>query len=61
MVSFLQATFNLMDGFSASPGHGHNYNPELRLRLGGPRRAAPTETSADTERLAQTLVEFPGR
>jgi uncharacterized membrane protein len=55
VVSFLQATFDLMNGFSASPGHGHNYNPDFARAWAA--LVAPSDwTGADTERLAQALT-----
>jgi uncharacterized membrane protein len=59
VVSFIQATFDLMNGFSASPGHGHNYNPDFAYAWAA-LVAPPDWTSADTERLAQTLVGVSG-
>ncbi|HEU4332211.1 MAG TPA: alpha/beta-hydrolase family protein [Lapillicoccus sp.] len=55
VVSMLQATFDLMNGFSASPGHGHNYNPDFG-RAWAALMAPPDWTAGDTERLAQILV-----
>jgi uncharacterized membrane protein len=55
-VTLLQATFDLMNGFSASPGHGHNYNPDLGHAWAA--LVAPSGwTAGDTERLAQILVQ----
>jgi uncharacterized membrane protein len=48
-----------MNGFSASPGHGHNYNPDFAYAWAA-LVAPPDWTSADTERLAQTLVGVSG-
>ena len=59
VVSFIQATFDLMNGFSASPGHGHNYNPDFAYAWAA-LVAPPDWTGADTERLAQTLVGVSG-
>ena len=55
VVTFLQATFDLINGFSASPGHGHNYNPDFAYAWAA-LVAAPDWTAADTDHLAQTLV-----
>ncbi len=59
VVTFLQSTFDLMNGFSASPGHGHNYNPDLG-RAWAALVAPPGWTGGDTERLAQDLVRISG-
>jgi uncharacterized membrane protein len=59
VVTFLQATFDLMNGFSASPGHGHNYNPDVG-RAWAALLAPPGWTGGDTERLAQNLVRVSG-
>jgi len=59
VVTMLQATFDLMNGFSASPGHGHNYNPDFG-RAWAALVAPPDWTAGDTERLAQTLVRVSG-
>ena len=58
VVTFLQVTFDLMNGFSASPGHGHNYNPDFAYAWTA--LAAPPDwvMTADTDRLAQTLVRL---
>jgi uncharacterized membrane protein len=58
VVSSLQVTFDLMNGFSASPGHGHNYNPDFAYAWAA--LAAPPDwvMTADTDRLAQTLVRL---
>ena len=58
VVTFLQVTFDLINGFSASPGHGHNYNPDFAYAWAA--LAAPPDwvTTADTDRLAQTLVRL---
>jgi uncharacterized membrane protein len=55
VVTFLQETFDLINGFSASPGHGHNYNPDFAYAWAA-LGAAPDWTAADTDHLAQTLV-----
>jgi uncharacterized membrane protein len=59
VVSFLQVTIDLMNGFSASPGHGHNYNPDFARAWAA--LVAPSDwTSAETDRLAQALVQVTG-
>jgi uncharacterized membrane protein len=59
VVTFLQSTFDLMNGFSASPGHGHNYNPDFGRAWAA--LVAPSDwTAAETERLAQNLVQVSG-
>jgi uncharacterized membrane protein len=55
VVTYLQTTIDLINGFSASPGHGHNYNPDF-AHAWAALVAAPDWTAAETDRLAQTLV-----
>jgi uncharacterized membrane protein len=48
-----------MNGFSASPGHGHNYNPDFARAWAA--LVAPSDwTGAETDRLAQALVQVTG-
>ena len=55
VTTMLQATFDLMNGFSASPGHGHNYNPDFGRAWAA--LLAPSDWSTgETDRLAQILV-----
>lgn len=56
VVTFLQVTFDLMNGFSASPGHGHNYNPDFAYAWAALVAPPDWVATADTDRLAQTLV-----
>ena len=58
VVSWLQATMDLMNGFSAAPGHGHNYNPDFAgawAAVSAPEGWAP----ADTDKLANALLSVP--
>jgi uncharacterized membrane protein len=53
-VTFVQTVFDLMAGFSAPPGHGHNYNPNMANGVAA--IAAPSGWSAaDTVRLDKIL------
>jgi uncharacterized membrane protein len=53
-VTFVQTVFDLMAGFSAPPGHGHNYNPNAADGVAA--IAAPSGWSAvDTVRLDKIL------
>lgn len=53
-VTFIQSLFDLMAGFSAPPGHGHDYVPSLAN--GWAAVIAPEQwTTADTERLQAVL------
>jgi uncharacterized membrane protein len=59
LVSWLQATVDLINGFSASPGHGHNYDPDFArawVTLTGPS----DWTTDDTTRLEQALLRVTG-
>lgn len=56
VVTFLQVTFDLMNGFSASPGHGHNYNPDFAYAWAALVAPPDWVAAADTDRLASTLV-----
>jgi uncharacterized membrane protein len=56
VVTFLQVTFDLMNGFSASPGHGHNYNPDFAYAWAALVSPPDWVAPADTDRLASTLV-----
>lgn len=55
VVTLLQATFDLMNGFSASPGHGHNYNPDFAYAWVTAVAPEGWATTGDTERLAGIL------
>lgn len=50
VVTFVQELFDLMAGFSAPPGHGHNYNPD-QANGWASISAPPGWTAADTARL----------
>lgn len=55
LVTVIQETFDLMNGFSATPGHGHDYSVEL---VDAWAAVAPPEgwTAADTDRLREALL-----
>ncbi len=53
-VTFTQELFDLMAGFSATPGHGHNYDPNVTDGWAA-ISAPPGWTAADTERLDALL------
>lgn len=55
LVTVIQETFDLMNGFSATPGHGHDYSVEL---VDAWAAVAPPEgwTAADTDRLRAALL-----
>jgi uncharacterized membrane protein len=57
-VSWMQTTIDLMNGFGAAPGHGHNYVPNF---VAGWAAAAPPDgwTTADSERLQEFLGLSP--
>lgn len=58
LVTFVQNVFDLMAGFSATPGYGHNYNPSAANGLAA--IAAPAGWSAeDTVRLSELLNASP--
>ena len=56
-VSWAQQTFDLMNGFSAQPGHGHNYDPNIAgaWAISVPASASHSWTPADTTRLDAVL------
>jgi len=59
IVTFLQVTSDLIQGFSAPAGHGHNYNDAWAQLLTSV--AAPTGwTPAETSRLAAAMVALHG-
>lgn len=53
-VTFVQEVFDLMAGFSATPGHGHNYDPNVTDGWAA-ISAPPGWTAADTTRLNALL------
>jgi uncharacterized membrane protein len=53
-VTFTQELFDLMAGFSATPGHGHNYDPNVTDGWAAVS-APPGWTAADTARLDALL------
>jgi uncharacterized membrane protein len=53
-VTFTQELFDLMAGFSATPGHGHNYDPNVTDGWAAVS-APPGWTAADTTRLDSLL------
>jgi uncharacterized membrane protein len=55
VVTLLQATVDLVNGFSASPGHGHNYNPDFAYAWAAAVAPEDWVTTGDTERLAEIL------
>lgn len=59
VVTFVQEIFDLMAGFSAPPGHGHNYDPD-QANGWASISAPPGWTSADTVRLDRLLNPPPG-
>jgi uncharacterized membrane protein len=54
VVTFVQELFDLMAGFSAPPGHGHNYNPDQADGWAS-ISAPPGWTAADTIRLDERI------
>jgi len=59
IVTWLQTTGDLMEGFSTPAGHGHNYNDAWAQAVTSV--AAPAGwTTADTERLARAMVALHG-
>jgi uncharacterized membrane protein len=54
VVTFVQELFDLMAGFSAPPGHGHNYNPNQADGWAS-ISAPPGWTAADTVRLDERI------
>lgn len=58
IVTWIQGVFDLMAGFSAPPGHGHDYSPNFP---GAWSQVVPPAgwTAADIERLAVFLDENP--
>lgn len=55
IVSVVQETFDLMNGFSASPGHGHDYSIEF-VDAWAAVAPPPGWTPADTDRLRTALL-----
>lgn len=57
VVTWVQGVFDLMAGFGAPPGHGHDYQ---RAFAGAWSQIAPPDgwTAADTERLERFLAEI---
>jgi uncharacterized membrane protein len=56
-VTLLQEGFDLMAGFSAPPGYGHDYNPNMADAWAAV--AAPDDwTAKDTQRLRDTLLSL---
>ncbi len=53
-VTFVQTVFDLMAGFSAPPGYGHNYNPNAANGVAA-IAAPPGWSAADTVRLDKIL------
>jgi uncharacterized membrane protein len=58
-VTWLQTTGDLIEGFSAPAGHGHNYNDAWAQALTSVA-APPGWTPTDTTRLAQAMVDLHG-
>lgn len=58
IVTFVQELFDLMAGFSAPPGHGHNYDPD-QVDGWASISAPPGWTAADSVRLDE-LLNPPG-
>ncbi|HEX2705888.1 MAG TPA: alpha/beta-hydrolase family protein, partial [Candidatus Lustribacter sp.] len=58
LVSFVQESFDLLNGFSANPGHGHDYSTDFVAAWAA---VAPPAgwTPADTARLAAHLDRRP--
>jgi uncharacterized membrane protein len=54
VVTFVQELFDLMAGFSAPPGHGHNYNPDQADGWAS-ISAPPGWAAADTIRLDERI------
>ena len=59
VVTFVQELFDLMAGFSAPPGHGHNYDPD-QVNGWASISAPPGWTAADSTRLTELLTTSPG-
>lgn len=53
-MGFVQESFDLMNGFSASPGYGHDYRNEL-TRAWAAVVPPPGWTDADTDALNAAL------
>jgi uncharacterized membrane protein len=54
VVSFVQETFDLMNGFSAAPGHGHDYRNAF-VDAWAALVPPPGWTADDTARLLTAL------
>jgi len=59
IVTWLQTTGDLMEGFSTPAGHGHNYNDAWAQAVTSVATPAGW-TAADTQRLAQAMVALHG-
>jgi uncharacterized membrane protein len=59
IVTWLQTTGDLMEGFSTPAGHGHNYNNAWAQAVTSVA-TPPGWTSADTDRLAAAMISLHG-
>jgi uncharacterized membrane protein len=57
IVTWVQEVADLMNGFSATPGHGHNYDPDMAAGWAAVA-APPGWTTADTARLTETTQKL---